>query len=213
EAVASREPGLRGDDMRLGDAQRRYRGVEIGLGPGAGLAQRGGAVIALLGIGKGGVVLVEVGLLQLVVDGIDRRADLDLVALADVEPGDAAGFVGADENHVGLDPALKAGIPAPVAAGQRGREPNHRHDAQHRSRPGHVVLRSPKIRSRWTRNISIASSGECVSNRLFQITATIAGATMICGNFASSERRISPRAMPTSIRARNPASPRDTTSR
>ena len=59
--------------MRFGDAQRRNRGVEIGLGPGAGLAQRRGAVIALLGIGKGRVVLVEVGLLQIVVDGIERR--------------------------------------------------------------------------------------------------------------------------------------------
>ena len=45
----------------------------------------------------------------------------------------------------------------------------------------HVALRSPKIRSRWTRSIWLASSGEWRSNRLFQITATIAGATRICG--------------------------------
>jgi len=40
--------------------------------------------------------------------------------------------------------------------------------------------------------ISWASSGECRSNRLFQITAMIAGATRICGNRARSVWRISP---------------------
>jgi ABC-type branched-subunit amino acid transport system ATPase component len=32
------------------------------------------------------------------------------------------------------------------------------------------VLRSPKIKSRWTRNISTASSGTCLANRLCQIS-------------------------------------------
>ena len=39
-------------------------GVEIGLGPGAGFAQRVGAIIALLCVGQRGLVLVEIGLSQ-----------------------------------------------------------------------------------------------------------------------------------------------------
>ena len=78
----------------------------------------------------------------------------------------------------------KPGSLALVAAGKRGGQRQRGQNSHHHSRRGHVVLRSPKIRSRWTRNISIASSGACLLNRLCQITAIIAGATRICGKRA-----------------------------
>src|SRR5229473_2584497 len=98
------------------------------------------------------------------------------LAFAHIQLDHAAGFVGADEDHVGLDPALIAGIPALGAAGEHCRQRKRRQNSHCCSRRGHVVLRSPKIRSRWTRNISVASSGACRLNRLCQMTATIAGA-------------------------------------
>src|SRR5581483_10119315 len=205
------EPRLRRRDPRLCDPQRRHGGIEVGLRARTGLAQRGRAVIALLRIGKRRLVLVEVGLLQVVVDGIELLALLDLVAFAHLQAGDATGLVGADKDHVGLDPALETGIAMLVAAGeQRG----HRQGRQElAANEVHGALRSPKIRSRWTRNISSASNGACLSNSVFQTTATIAGATMICGKRASSFERISPRATASSISARMPASPREITSR
>src|SRR5204862_4994417 len=168
------------------------------------------------------VVLVEIGLLQFVVDRIELHAGLHLVALAHGKLGHAAGLVGADKDHVGLDPALKARILALLAAGQHDGQRHYRQDSRPSqkglaqkglARRSHVVLRSPKIRSRWTRNISFASSGACRANRLCQITAIIAGAIRICGNFARFLCWISPRTIPSSIAARMPASPFETTSR
>src|SRR5882672_1846173 len=167
----------------------------------------------LLSVGERGGVLVEIGLLQIVIDRIKRRALLDLVTLAHIEFDHAPGFDGAEKDHVGFDPALVAGILALVAAGQHRRQRKRRKKLQTHSRRGHVVLRSPKIRSRWTRNISVASSGACLLNRLCQITAMIAGATRICGKRAKSFCWISPREIASSIKARMPARPRETTSR
>src|SRR5262249_24387889 len=97
---------------------------------------------------------------------------------------DPPGFIRADEDHVGLDPALKTGIAPVVAAPKRCGE--RKGGEPFGWRKAHGLLRSPKIRSRWTRSISFASSGACRSNRLFQMIATIAGATTICGKSFSS---------------------------
>src|SRR5207344_3387256 len=104
-----------------------------------------------------------------IVDGIKLRAGLHLVALADIEFGHAAGLVGTDKDHVGLDPALKARILALLAAGKH-RCKGERGQNGRRSRRSHVFLRSPKIKSRWTRSISIASRGACRAKRLCQMT-------------------------------------------
>ena len=212
KALPPREPRLRRIDPRLRDPQRRHRRVERGLRARAGLAQRRRPVIGLLRVGKRRLVLVEVGVLQVVVDRVELLAALDLVALAHVELDHPPGLVPADEDHVGLDPALETGIAFLVAAGERRGQCSHRKHSQY-ARRCHGLLRSEKIKSRWTRNISIASSGEWRSNRLFQTTATIAGATSICGKRASSALRIPPRAIASSISARMPASPREITSR
>jgi hypothetical protein len=113
---------LRRASRVFGDAQRRQCRVERRLRARSSLAQRRRAIIGLLRVGQGRVVLVEVGLLQIVVDRIDLRAGLYFLAFADIELGHAAGLVGADKDHVGFDPALKTGILAFVAAGQRDRQ-------------------------------------------------------------------------------------------
>src|SRR5205814_9314697 len=128
----------------------------------------------------GGVVLVEIGLLQIVIDGIERRALLDLVALADIQLGHASGFVGADKDHVGFDPALIAGIPALIAAGERDCQRERRQNSQRCSRRSHAVLRSPKIRSRWTGNLPLASSGASLFTSPPSIAALIAGRPRTC---------------------------------
>ena len=140
--------------------------------------QGSGAVIALLRIRQRRVVLVEIGLLQIVVDGIELRTGLDLVALAHVEFGDAAGFIGADEDHVGLDPALKTGILAFVAARERGDQRQRGHDRHYARRK---VLSSPFAKNQIEMNLKHLdrASGACLLNRLCQITAINAGATRI----------------------------------
>src|ERR1700757_2166543 len=117
--------------------------------------------MSLLRVRQRRLGLVEIGKLEIIVDGIKVVADLHLVALADIQLGHATGFVGADEDHVGLAPALIAWGALLLAAGKPGCE----HTCQSKSgnclRRPHVVLRSPKIKSRWTRSISCASSGAC----------------------------------------------------
>src|SRR4030088_297417 len=158
-----------------------------------------GAIKSLLHVGERSLVLVEIGLLQIVVDRIQRRAGLDLVALANTELDHAPGFVGADEDHVGFDPALIAAIPALTAARQHRNQHQRSRKSPYPSRRGHAALRSPNIKSIWTLSIASASSATCLPNSPCQIIATKTGATTICGKRTSARWWISPRAMPYSI--------------
>jgi hypothetical protein len=53
---------------------------------------------------------VEVGLLHLRIDREQRRPGLDPVALAHLEPFQAASLVRTDKNQIGFNPPLKAWV-------------------------------------------------------------------------------------------------------
>lgn len=129
-------------------ARRRPPKVEIGLRARAGLAQRSRAIVGLLRIRQRRLVLIEIGKLEIVVDGIEVIADLDLIALADIELRHATRLVWANEDHVSLDPALEAGITLVLTTGKPGREDRDQCEYRNCLRRPHVVLRSPKIKSR-----------------------------------------------------------------
>ena len=107
---------------RLRDPQVRDGGIERRLRAGAGLSQRLRTIIGLLRVRQRRLGLVEIGKLEIVVDGIEVIADLHFVALADIELRHPARFVRADIDHVGLDPALEAGIALLLATGKPGCE-------------------------------------------------------------------------------------------
>ena len=76
---------------------------------------------ALLRIDDGGLPHHHVGLLQVVVDGEQQVAFLDVVAFAHLQRLDAALLVGRNENQLGLDPALQHAVIGLAAAGERER--------------------------------------------------------------------------------------------
>jgi hypothetical protein len=53
---------------------------------------------------------IEVSLLQLRVDGEQKRARFDLIPFAHLEPFEATGLIRTDKNQIGFDPPLEAGI-------------------------------------------------------------------------------------------------------
>ena len=127
EDLAPRQPRLRRVQSRLRVAQHRRRLVEILLRAGAGLGELRGAVEGLLRIGQRGFDLGDVGLLQIVVDREQRLAGLDRVALAHRQRLHPPDFVGRDEDEIGLDPALIAGVGF-VAGRKRQRQQTGRGD-------------------------------------------------------------------------------------
>src|SRR5262249_10345386 len=123
-----------------------------------------------------GIGLVEIGPLQFVVERIERRARLDLLALAHIEFHHAAGFVRTDENEIGLDPALITGGRFLAAAGKRQGQTNGRERDPGQPDNTHDLPPS-KIRSRCAFNMPFTSSGAYGLKSFSQIRLSIAGAT------------------------------------
>lgn len=146
------------------------------LGAGGGFEELRRAVIGLPGVLHEGLVEHHVGLLQVDIDGEQWRAGLDLVALAGAQGLDAADFVGADEDEVGLDPALVAWRRRIGAAGQPGDQRHHEAEREGTRRRRHGTFPVAKIRSRCARISAATSSGAKRSNSPLQTTAIRPGA-------------------------------------
>ena len=170
------EPRLRGAQRRLGILERLLRA-------GRGLEQRLRALEGLLALVTRGLGHVDVGLLQVGVDREQRRALLDRVALAHRQRLDAAGLVGADEDQIGLDPALVARVVGLRAAGerqQRGKPRTAMRRAFMARSPGRTAGRNARASSRARR---AARSGRTARSRSM---ATMPGAASSCGNRTSA---------------------------
>ncbi len=119
EHFPPRQAGLHRIEPRLRVAQNHLGGIEIFRGAGAGLHQHGGAIERLLRVLHRRPDLGEVGDLEIVVDGEQRIAGLDRVALAHRLRLHAADFVGCNEDEIGLDPALIGVVMRLAAGGER----------------------------------------------------------------------------------------------
>ena len=91
--------------------------------PTARFEQRLRPLVGLPRIDDGGLVLRHGGALQIGIQRKQRRADLDTVAFAHRQGFQPTRLLGADENELGLDPALKfklRPLTAPVLKGGKG---------------------------------------------------------------------------------------------
>src|SRR5207247_2733591 len=146
-------------------------------------------------LGRGSV---HIGGLQIRIEPKQRHADRDLVAFTHGERLDPPGLIGADEDEIGLDPALERGLLAVVATreyegrGERAGtgDATCRHVAVLMSRfscrGSHVAVLLPNRISIWAPISSRTSSGAKRSNRELHTMATSAGAIMSCGKRASA---------------------------
>src|SRR6185437_3082630 len=194
----------------LGLPQRGFGIVKVFLRPTRRLQQILSAIVVLLGIFHSALLHHQIGFLQIVVDGEQHVALLDLVALPHLQRFDTTLLVGGYEHQFGLDPALQLALFAVIAASE--------HDAsEHHCRPGgkfprHGALLAPNSNSTCVFIILRTSSGSKRSNKPLQMMATRPGAAMICGNSASASGT-SPRAAARRSSARTAAMMRESTSR
>ena len=156
---------------------------------GRSLEQGLGALVSLGGVGHRRFRHLDIGLLQVRIDGEQRRALLDRVALAHRQRFDPADLVGTDEDQIGLDPALVSGIVGFGAGGKRQQRDAEQRNASHI----HVALLSPNSTPKYARIIARISSGSKRSNNPLQMIATMPGAGSSCGKRTSaSELELTP---------------------
>src|SRR5262245_15341760 len=204
----------------LGRTQGGLGVVEALLRTDGAFEQRLRPLVGLPGIDDGGLVLRHGGALQIGIEGKQRRADVDPVALAHGQGFQPTRFLGADEDELGLDPALKfqlRPLAAPVLKGGEG-EADHgeaRHGKQALVLHGHGTLFPvPAVsRSQCAASSPVTSSGSILENRPSQMTAKSKGATISWGKRAAASLENSPRATASLATARINAMPRATTSR
>src|SRR6185312_5872891 len=84
----------------------------------------------------------DIGLLQLLVDGEDRRALRDRAAFPHQQRFDAALLVGADEYEIGLDPSLNRELAVLAAASEKQERGDHP-ETRKTMKNVHVDLPSP----------------------------------------------------------------------
>src|SRR5262249_24392894 len=185
-------------------------GVEILLCACPGARQGLRALERLLGVGECRHVHVEIGLVQVAVEREQRRADLDLVALAHPERLDPPGLVGTDEDQVGFDPAL-IGHRLVVAAGEWQGEQREEH-SEDADACGHGAAPSNRV-SRCARSMASTSIGANRSNSPLHTMATSAGAMMSWGKRISRSSASSPRSRARASSARIAEIARSTTLR
>src|SRR5262249_39109521 len=143
---------------------------------------------------------LQIGNLQVGVEGEQRRAHHNLIALAHRERLDAAGLVRSDKDQIGFDPALIRGRGAVLAAGKHGQ--GEKRSRNCKATRDHDAFLSPNSMSMWACKISRTSILSKRPNRPFHISATMAGAARSCGNRASASFGNSPRATARGMRAR-----------
>src|SRR6516165_2947507 len=208
--VAAAETSLRPGQVGLGLPQHRFRIFIVLLRAGLGAHQFFRAIEILLRVDYGRLPHHQIRLLKIVVDGEQWLSLRDPVALAHLQLLDAALLVGADEDQLGLYPALHLALIGVVATSERK---TGKHDCGHDGKFRlHGSPPGANNSSKWVFIILRTSSGSKRSKRPLQMMATRPGAAMICGKSASPAG-ISPRLAARCSSARIAAMMRESTSR